>query len=248
MIRSLVQATVRNTRPEDFTAIIEMTRRLYPDSPPWSESQLASHLRVFPEGQLVALETGSERPIGMAASLIVSWDDYDMKASWRDFTDNGMFTNHDPERGRTLYAADVMVDPDLHGHGIGSRLYEARRELVRRKNLRRIRAGARLRGYHLHADRMSAEEYAFRVAQGVLWDPTVSFQLRHGFHILAVVPGYLRHDRESLGFAAVIEWMNAAITRPEDEIGRDLRFHRDPSAAARRAPTARVRSAGAGLR
>ncbi|HEX9427969.1 MAG TPA: hypothetical protein VGA64_09280, partial [Candidatus Polarisedimenticolia bacterium] len=126
----------------------------------------------------------------------------------------------------------VMVDPDLHGHGIGSRLYEARRDLVRRKHLRRIRAGARLRGYHLHADRMSAEEYAFRVAQGVLWDPTVSFQLRHGFHILAVVPGYLRHDRESLGFAAVIEWMNAAITRPEDEIGRDLRFHRGPSAEA----------------
>ncbi|GEM_PF-1459647 len=43
----------------------------------------------------------------MAASLIVLWNDYDMKASWRDFTDHDMFTNHDPERGRTLYGAEV---------------------------------------------------------------------------------------------------------------------------------------------
>jgi hypothetical protein len=26
--------------------------------------------------------------------------------------------------------------------------------------------------------------------------------------VLAVVSGYLRHDPESLGFAAVIEWLN----------------------------------------
>jgi ribosomal protein S18 acetylase RimI-like enzyme len=237
MIGSLTQVAVRNTRPEDFAAIIEMTRRLYPDAKPWSEIQLASHLSVFPEGQIVAVDGDTGRAVGMAASLIVAWDNYDMKASWRDFTDNGLFTNHDPGHGRTLYAADVMVDPEWQGRGVGTRLYEARTGLVRRLHLRRIRAGARLRGYHRHADRMSAEEYAFRVAQGVIWDPTVSFQLRRGFHILAVVPGYLRHDGESRGYAAVIEWMNPEVASTEDQAGRDRRFERPaPIQASHRYP------------
>ncbi len=215
---------VRNTWPKDFEAIISMTRLVYPESPPWTVEQLGSHLRVFPEGQMVAVEAGSGRVIGMAASLIVHWDDYDTQTGWRDFTERGMFTNHDPARGRTLYGAEIMVHPDDQGRGVGTRLYDARRELVRRLRLRRIRAGARLRGYHRYADTMSAEDYAVKVARGELFDPTVSFQIKRGFHILAVVPGYLRHDAESRGFAAVIEWLNPEVARPTDSAGRDPRF------------------------
>jgi GNAT superfamily N-acetyltransferase len=146
--------------------------------------------------------------VGMAASLVVLWDDYDFDTSWRDFTDQGMFTNHDPVRGRTLYAAEVMVDPERQGRGIGSQIYAARRELVQRENLRRIRAGARLRGYHRYAAQMTPAEYVERVVRGELRDATLSFQLRRGFRVLTVTPGYLRHDPDSLGNAAVIEWIN----------------------------------------
>ena len=144
----------------------------------------------------------------MAASLVVLWDDYEFETDWRDFTAHGMFTNHDPARGRTLYAAEVMVDTGRQGMGIGSQLYAARRELVTRLGLRRIRAGARLRGYHQFAKEMSPREYVTRVERGELSDPTLSFQLKRGFRVLAVVSGYLRHDPESLGYAAVIEWLN----------------------------------------
>jgi hypothetical protein len=65
---------VRNTTPHDFSGIIEMTRRVYPASAPWTVEQLASHQAVFPDGQLVALD-GSGLVVGMAASLIVLWDD-----------------------------------------------------------------------------------------------------------------------------------------------------------------------------
>jgi predicted N-acetyltransferase YhbS len=198
---------VRNTRPEDFPGIIEMTRRVYPDSHPWTVDQLASHQAVFPEGQFVALDADGV-VVGMAASLIVLWDDYEFDTNWRDFTAHGMFTNHDPVRGRTLYAAEVMVDPQRQGMGIGGHLYAARRELVSRLGLRRIRAGARLRGYHRFAGELSPREYVTRVEQGELSDPTLSFQLKQGFRVLAVVSGYLRHDPESLGYAAVIEWLN----------------------------------------
>ena len=73
---------------------------------------------------------------------------------------------------------------------------------------------------------MSAEEYVIKVINKELRGPTLSFQLKHGFHVLAVVPGYLRHDPESLGYAALIEWMNEQVARPEDFAGRDRRFER----------------------
>ena len=207
---------VVNTRPEHFAGIVALTRRVYAGAVPWSEAQLQSHLAVFPEGQFVAIERDGDLVVGMAASLIVWWDDYDIDATWRDFTDNGFFTNHDPGRGRTLYGAEVMTDPDRRGQGIGKALYGSRRRLVEERGLLRIRAGARLRGYHTYSSQMTAERYTIKVIRGEIADPTLSFQLRQGFHVLAVVSGYLRHDPESLGWAAVIEWLNPAVARPED--------------------------------
>ncbi|MGB7947790.1 MAG: hypothetical protein WCH75_08925 [Candidatus Binatia bacterium] len=218
---------VRNTRPEDFGGIAELSRAVYADSPPWSEPLLSSHLEVFPEGQFVAVEIGTGRVLGMAASLIVLWDDYDLNTDWTTFTDGGLFTNHDPEHGRTLYGAEVMVEPSRQRSGIGGKLYLARRELVERLGLLRIRAGARLRGYHRYAHRLSPEEYVIRVVQNKLRDATLSFQLRQGFDVLAVVSGYLRLDPESLGHAAVIEWINRGVATPEDYAGRNPQFFRE---------------------
>jgi GNAT superfamily N-acetyltransferase len=221
-----VPILVRNTRVEDFPGVQGLSRKVYPHSPSWSEEQLTSHLRVFPEGQFVAVEAATQTVVGMSASLIVLWDDYDTEMSWRDFTESGTFLNHDPAHGRTLYGAEVMVRPGWRGRGIGRSLYRMRRELTERLGLLRIRAGARLAGYGRCADRMSAEEYVIRVVNGEIGDPTLSFQLGQGFHVLAVVKDYLRHDPESLGYAAVIEWINSQVARPEDYAGRNPRFQR----------------------
>ena len=194
---------------------MKLTSRVYPGAPCWTPEQLASHNAVFPEGQIVAVRASDNAVVGIAASLIVWWDDYDIDTSWRDFTAAGTFANHDPEHGRTLYGAEVMVDPDLQGKGVGSMLYEARRKLTRELGLLRIRAGARLRDYHKVADRMSAEEYVAAIVQGAVTDRTVGFQLRHGFNVIGVVSNYLRHDPESLGHAAVIEWVNSEIAEKE---------------------------------
>ena len=226
------RTVVRNTQASDIPGIVALCREVYPGSPPWTEAQLTSHLEVFPEGQFVAVRAVSGEVVGMAASLIVLWDDYGMEADWRDFTAAGTFRNHDPERGRTLYGAEVMVRPSRQGTGIGKKLYRARRELTERLGLLRIRAGARLRGYHRHAARMSATEYAIRVVQGRTRDPTLSFQLRQGFRVLGVVGNYLPQDPESLGYAAVIEWINTRVALPEDYAGQDPRFHWPPAAAA----------------
>jgi GNAT superfamily N-acetyltransferase len=172
----------------------------------------------------------------MAASLIVWWDDYDMTTNWRDFTDAGMFTNHDPMRGRTLYGAEIMVDPGLQGTGVGKKLYDARRTLTIRLGLLRIRAGARLRNYHRHAATLSPEEYVMKIVRGELGDPTLSFQLKRGFEVIAVVSNYLRHDPESLGHAAVIEWLNPAVATIEDYEARPAKYLRPSRPTSPRDP------------
>ena len=230
MTPSRRRVVVRATEERDFAGIIALTRRVYPGSMPWSIDQLASHLELFPEGQHVAERDGHPGLAGMSSSLIVRWDDYQPTDSWRTFTDQGMFTNHDPERGRTLYGAEVMVDPAIQRSGVGAALYRARRDLAVRLGMHRIRAAARLRGYHRHAARMSAEEYVQRVVRRIIKGPTLSFQLREGFEVIQVVPGYLKSDPDSLGFAALIEWVNPAFAGVIDRSGRDPRFIPPPPA------------------
>jgi hypothetical protein len=117
-----------------------------------------------------------------------------------------------------------MVDPSAQRRGVGTRLYSARRGLAERLGLLRIRAGARLRGYHRYAGELSAPAYVERVVRGELCDPTLSFQLQRGFHVFDVVSHYLHHDPESLGYAAVIEWINAAVATPQDYRHGDPRY------------------------
>ena len=226
MTHDRTRIVVRHTEPRDFAGIAGLTERVYAGAPPWNARQLSSHLAVFPEGQLVAIEEPGGAIVGMAASLILLWDDYHGRMNWKEFTDHGMFTNHDPEHGRTLYGAEVMVEPSMQRRGIGKQLYRARRALVERLGLLRIRAGARLRGYHRYAERMTAEDYVVQVVAGRIKGPTLSFQLREGFEVIDVVKDYLGLDPESLGYAALIEWINHEVARPEDTANRNPRFLR----------------------
>lgn len=223
--RSSPPVVVRNTRREDFDAIIALSHKVYPAASPWKREQLESHLEVFPEGQLVAA-TPDGQVLGMAASLIVFWDDYDHMDDWAEFTDKGYFTNHDPESGMTLYGAEVMVDPQTQGMGIGKKIYAARRKLTVRLGLKRIRAGARLRGYGKYAEEMDVISYVQKVIRGELGDPTLSFQIKQGFDVAAVVRSYLEDDPESRGWAALIEWLNRKVATEEDVARRDPRFAR----------------------
>lgn len=200
---------IRLARREDVPALAALNRIAYPtlaeDDVVWGESHLFSHQRIFPEGQLVA-EIGG-KVVGAAASLIVDLGKDPLRHhTWSGITDSGYFSNHDPEAD-TLYGADVCVHPDYRGARIGHELYEARRELCRRMNLRRILAGGRLWNYSEHADKYTAHEYAQRVADGEIRDLVLSFQLREGFQLRGVMANYL-HDRRSHNHASLIEWLN----------------------------------------
>ncbi len=200
---------IREATRDDIPALVELNRAAYPvlagENVVWAEPHLRSHQRVFPQGQLVA-ELGG-KVVGAVSTLVVNLGRDPLRFhTWAGITDGGFFTNHDPE-GDTLYGADVYVHPDMRGKGVGHALYEARRQLCRRLNKRRILAGGRLWNYHEHADRMSPEEYAQRVVSGELHDLVLSFQVHEGFVLRGVMPNYLR-DPKSRNHASLIEWLN----------------------------------------
>lgn len=196
---------VRHMRAADIAKLIEIQERVYPGLGGWRREQLESQLKVFPQGQLVACL--GARVAGAASSLIVKWDDYGTGHTWKEVTGGGSFTTHDPT-ARTLYGAEVFADPELRRLGIGRKLYEARRQLCRAMNLRRIMACGRMPNYHRHAAAMTPEEYAMRVIWGDLTDAVLLFQLREGFQYCGVVHGYLPSDAESCGHATIIVWLN----------------------------------------
>ncbi len=198
---------IRCVAVRDFPRISEIGQALYPREKPWRAQTLQSQLDEFARGQLVAVEVGSRLVVGYAASLIIDWEDYGHYHTWNQVTAGGTFRTHDPT-GRTLYGADLMVDPACQGRGIGKAFYAARRQMCIDLNLRRIRAMARLRGYHEHYETLTPTEYVDEVVADRLRDATLTFQLRQGFEVVDVVPGYLTQDPESMGFAAVIEWIN----------------------------------------
>lgn len=219
---------LRNTQTRDFDGIGDLCRRVYPETSPWNPEQLASHLRIFPDGQFVAVHGEAERVVGMTASVIVHWDDYDMFDNWDEFTARGTLANHDATRGHTLYGVEAIVDPALQGHGLGHRIIVNQKELARKLGLRRMRGGARLRDYHHHAREMTAADYVIAVVHGELVDHTLTFHLHEDFHVLAVVPHYLSDDSETLGWAALVEWLNPDVVRPHHYADRPTRFlHRD---------------------
>ena len=208
---------IRNAAPEHFAGISEIAAMIYPDISPWNDEHLRSHLSAFPQGQFVAVEQRSGLVVGVCSGLVIDWDRQPDTSSWNALTADGYYTNHDPVSGSTLFAADAMVRPGFQGQGIGKRLYQRGRfDLARQLGLWRVVAGSRLRGYHRYADRMTPEEYTAQVVRGTLNDPTLSFQLHMGFRVTSVIGGYFTGDPESLGYAAIIEWLNDEVADPED--------------------------------
>ena len=86
-------------------------------------------------------------------------------------------------------------------------LYDARKDLVIKLNLRRMIAGGRLFNYSEYAEKMSAQEYAEKVVKGELKDLVLSFQLNNGFKFIKILQNYMK-DSRSLNYASFIEWIN----------------------------------------
>jgi GNAT superfamily N-acetyltransferase len=167
-----------------------------------SEADISAYARVFPEGYFVALDGAT--PVGMGAGIFLDFDFDHPQHTLAGITGEHQCGNHDPD-GDWYYGTDITVLPEYRGRGIGRKLYEARKDLVRRYGKRGIIAGGALPGFFHHKDSMSVEEYVSAVVSGELTDPTLSFQLSNGFEVRGLLENYMEDEADD-GWATLIVW------------------------------------------
>ncbi len=203
---------LRQLTIDDFESLVAMQVRCFPGMKPWAREQIESQLAIFPEGQFAIDVDG--RLAASASSLIVDSASHSEWHDWKLSTDNGYIRNHDPQ-GDMLYGIEIMVDLEFRGLKLARRLYQARKDLARARNLKGIIIGGRIAGYGQHAGEMSAAEYVDRVIKKVLIDPVLTPQLSNGFVLQGLIPNYFPADTESRGYATYLEWTNFEYIAPQ---------------------------------
>ncbi len=197
---------LRHLELTDYSDVATIMELVYPDfESAYPEKQFRAQLSVFPEGQICIEDHG--KVIAAAFSLIVDYDKFGDHHTYEEITGDAYLTTHDP-MGDVLYGADVFVSPDYQGMRLGRRLYEARKELCRSLNLKSIVAGGRIPNYKNYAKDISPQKYIELVKKKEVYDPILTFQLSNEFEVKRVLSNYLPEDKESRGYATLLEWTN----------------------------------------
>jgi len=180
---------------------------------------LIVHAGASPDGCLLALdrESGEERwrslpdPAGYSTPILVDHEGRRQLIAWTPTNVRGL----DPETGELLwsvpfevnYGTSIAVYPEYRGRGIGGRLYELRKDCVRRNNKAGIVAGGLIPGYADHKRELTPAEYVAKVVAGELYDATLTFQLENGFEAPGAIEDYIT-DPTVDNAASLIVWRN----------------------------------------
>jgi len=191
----------------DYQELKEAMIQAYSNMPNsyWKESHIHSLIKKFPEGQVV-IKVNNELA-GCALSIIVDYSKFDDSHTYREITGDYTFDTHNPE-GDVLYGIDVFIKPEFRGLRLGRRLYDYRKELSEKLNLRGIAFGGRIPNYYKFADTLSPKEYIEKVRRKEIDDPVLNFQISNDFHPSKILKGYLEGDEASNEFAVLMKWDN----------------------------------------
>ncbi|PKP52147.1 MAG: carbon-nitrogen hydrolase [Bacteroidetes bacterium HGW-Bacteroidetes-1] len=200
-------------RIEDYSELKDIMISSYTTMPNayWKEQQISKLISIFPEGQVVVKINGSV--VGAALSIIVDYDKYRNKHTYKEVTANYTFEKHTND-GDVLYGVDIFIKPEFRGLRLGRRLYDYRKELCEKLNLKGIAFGGRIPDYHKYSHEISPKEYIEKVRRKEIHDPVLNFQISNDFHPAKVLKGYLEGDAASNEYAVLLEWDNIYYEKP----------------------------------
>lgn len=214
--QNISKIQVRPLQIDDYQQLAQSFRRVYADGSDvfWTHEQIETLLRIFPEGQVVTV--ADDKIVGCALSIIVDYDLVKGDHTYAKVTGHETFSTHNPN-GNILYGIEVFIHPDYRGLRLARRMYEYRKELCEKLNLKAIMFGGRIPNYHKYADKMRPKEYIEKVGKREIYDPVLTFQLSNDFHVRRVMTNYLPNDEESKHYACLLQWDNIYYQPPTDE-------------------------------
>ncbi|MCB8999459.1 MAG: bifunctional GNAT family N-acetyltransferase/carbon-nitrogen hydrolase family protein [Bacteroidales bacterium] len=177
----------------------------------WKENQIKTLINLFPEGQVVIKV--NNQIAGCALSIIINQDDFDDNHSYKEITGNYTFNTHS-QKGDILYGIDVFIKPGFRGLRLGRRLYDYRKDLCEKLNLKGVTFGGRIPNYHKYAKELSPKEYISKVRRKEIHDPVLNFQISNDFHPAKILKGYLEGDAASNEYAVLLKWDNIYYEKP----------------------------------
>jgi GNAT superfamily N-acetyltransferase len=199
-----------NTRPEDAADCHEIQRAAYPTlaiESLFTPQHVLNSIKIFPDGQFVAIDTATGRAVGMCSGILMHWEQAaDPSQSFDDVISHGWLSRHNPY-GHYYYGVDISIAPSHRGRGIARLLYDARKNFCRLFNRKGIVFGGIMPGYAQHRHALSAQQYVDQVRTGALSDPTLTVQLRNGFEAHFLIPSYF-NDPPTDGWACFMSWHN----------------------------------------
>lgn len=207
MEEQIEEITLKLLTLDDYKELKEVMINSYQSMPDsyWKEAQIKKLLEVFPDGQVVILVNGNIA--GCALSIVIDSHKLSEQHTYKQITGNYTFKTHTDE-GDTLYGIDVFVKPDFRGLRLGRRLYEFRKQLCERLNLKGIYFGGRIPNYHEYSDTLTPAQYIEKVKSREIHDSVLNFHLSNDFIPVKVLRGYLEDDTASKEYAVLLKWHN----------------------------------------
>ncbi len=209
-----IEIKIDTLRPKYAKALEQLQRDCFPtlaEDELMLEEHFLNHCRLFPEGNFVALS--GKQVVGLGSGFLIDFDFAHAQHSFQEIIDGGYYSNHDPS-GDWYYGGDISVHPDYRRRGIGSMLYQARKDVVQALNRKGIVAGGLIPDFVNYKTRFTAQEYVDRVVAGEFYDSTLSFQIGRGFMVRGMLRDYI-DDSASDNWATLIVWENPTF-RPSE--------------------------------
>ena len=213
---------IRELKLDDYKQLIETMEAAYKNwlGSLWSFITIDRLIKKFPEGQLVICF--NDKIVGCALSIIVNYDDFGDNHTYKDITGNYTFSTHN-RKGDVLYGIEVFIHPDYRGKRLGRRLYDVRKELCEKYNLKAVIFGGRIPNYHKYESEMKPKEYIAKVKRKEIYDPVLTFQLSNDFHVKKVLTNYMPEDAQSREYATLLQWDNVYYDDNQSETKRITR-------------------------
>lgn len=181
----------------------------------WAKENLAKLVKTFAEGQVVIKINGDI--VACALSIIVDYDTFSDNHTFKKITNNYTFSTHTDE-GDVLYGLDIFVIPEYRGLRLGRRLYDFRKELCEKYNLKGIVLGGRIPNYHDHTDISSPKEYIEKVKRKEIEDYVLNFHISNDFHPSRILKVYFENENSSNQLAVLLKWDNIYYEKPTKKV------------------------------